>query len=128
MPLKWEAQKRAEVVKYSGFDAENPQVKTEISQILSRCPLPAAEATQLNAGAKGPADKFEQYSEERLEHKDRQPATRMSPAQFRQLVAPVGEKPEGSGPLRATLWVAGGLALVVLSGGGYVLWRGQRPS
>ncbi len=44
MPLRWDRNSRKEVVKWHDFDAENPSVKAEMSQILSISPGKAAKA------------------------------------------------------------------------------------
>ena len=40
IPLRWESSVQSELVKYLGFDVENPLVKSEMSQILSVKPTP----------------------------------------------------------------------------------------
>ncbi len=44
MPLRWDRKDRKEVVKWHAFDAENPSVKAEMSQILSISPGKSAKA------------------------------------------------------------------------------------
>ena len=123
LPLKWEEKTRSEAVRFLGFDPESPMVKMEMSRILSTCPSPAAEAKE---GIDAPGDRLDQYSEGAVGRESEIPATRISPAQFRQLVSPGPAAPDAGGYLHKILVVVSILALLVLAGGAFILWRAQR--
>jgi len=43
LPIRWDSERQSEVIKYAGFDAENPSVKMEVAEILAvdktACPI-----------------------------------------------------------------------------------------
>jgi len=125
LPLRWEEKTRSEAVRFLGFDPESPMVKMEMSRILSTCPSPAAEAKE---DIDAPGDKLEQYSEGVLGRESEILAARISPAQFRQLVSPGPAAPDPGGYLHETLVVVSIVALLVLPGGAFILWRARRTT
>ena len=89
------------MTKLLGFDPENPMVKTEISMIMSM----GSSRTQ------GSPD---EYAEAVLRFEPQSPLTRLSPAQFRELVSPATTATDWPLPLRATLLSLGAVTILVL--------------
>jgi hypothetical protein len=121
LPLKWGEKTQSKVAKSLGFDAESPMVKTEVSQILSLRP-------SLEKG-KPSESKFEGYSEMAVEPESSSTAAAISPAQLRRLVS---RRPDASAtgdhgrhPYRMTLCVVGGMVLLILAGGVFIISRGR---
>ena len=119
LPLKWEEKIQSEVVKSLGFDAESPMVKTEISQILSLRPSRETDKPSEN--------RFGGYSEMAVEPESSPNVAAVSPAQLRQLVS---RRPDASGtghhgrhPYRMALYIIGGMVLLILVGGTFVILR-----
>ena len=89
IPLVWGEERQSAVLKLSGFDAESPMVKAEISRIL---------AMGQGAGRGGPGsrgreeDGFLGYSEEVVEFESdsgrEEPAPTLAPAQVQELDLP----------------------------------------
>jgi hypothetical protein len=76
MPLRWDENLQAEVVKYLGFDAENPLLKREISGILTANNLDTESGDVLG----GPLKELGQYREKALAFSKKLDSSRISPA------------------------------------------------
>jgi len=119
LPLKWEEKIQSEVVKSLGFDAESPMVKTEISQILSLKPTLETDKPLEN--------RLGGYSEMAVEPESRPNVASVSPAQLRQLAS---RRPDasvtghhGRYPYRMALYIIGGMVLLILVGGVFIILR-----
>jgi hypothetical protein len=53
MPTRWESEKQQEVIKYHKFDAENPLIKSEMSQIISISPNKARSESKSGLSTDG---------------------------------------------------------------------------
>jgi len=62
IPMRWETRVQSDITKNLGFDVENPQVKSEMSQILSLKPTPDNQLDPMGSNLLG-------YSEGKLEIK-----------------------------------------------------------
>ena len=118
-PLKWGEKKQAEVQQYLGFDAENPLVKLEMSNILS-----------LNLSSDSP-DLFGSpdglpgnYSEEKMTSGNKASSSRVSPSRFRDLMAAESDKSKWDSNF-VLLFSAAIIVVVILAGGGFVLMRAR---
>lgn len=120
IPLRWDEKMQSEVVEHLAFDAESPMVKTEISQILSLGP-------SLGADKPSQSGKLVDYSEQIVEFENRPIVATVSPAQFRQLAAPVST---ASGvvdrPYQKALFIIGGMILLILGSGVFIILRARR--
>ena len=117
IPLVWGPEIRSEVVKRLGFDAENPAVKLEMSQILALGSDPAAWA---ESGRGSSAVNFEEYNEFLLELGKRSGASTISPAQLSDLATSGGRQ---NAALATALVIVGCLALLVITSGMIILLR-----
>ncbi len=119
LPLRWEKKTQSEVAKSLGFDAESPMVKTEISQILSLGPLLETDKPSESI--------FQGYSEMAVEPESSPTVAAISPAQLRQLASrrldasDTGDR--GLHPYRMALYTIGGMALLILIGGVFIILR-----
>lgn len=82
LPLRWEDKIQSDVVKYLGFDAENPSVRMEVSQILSSNVRKTFDTKNERE------DVFKSYSEEIAEREANNSSQRISPSQFQTLNSP----------------------------------------
>lgn len=117
IPLTWGPETQSEVVKRLGFDAENPAVKLEMSQILA---LGSDPATWGESGTGSSAANFEEYNEFLMELGNRSGASTISPAQLSDLSASGGRR---SAALTWAFVIVGCLAVVVITTGMIVLMR-----
>jgi len=123
LPLRWDKKTRSEVVKFLGFDAENPMVKTEMSSILSLDFFNQAVDDRLRESL---GDILDEYSESAFEFEAESDSERVSPAKLRELTSsPITQEKSGS-PLKIILYASGILALIILGGGSLILIRAGR--
>lgn len=126
IPLRWGSKTQAAVVKHLGFDAENPMVRTEISQILS---IGGSAGTQAAGDVTFEEGILGGYRETAVEFPNESPTETISPAQLQSLAAPRPAPSEARAPLRTSLYIIGAAALLMLAGGVYILLRAWgRPS
>jgi hypothetical protein len=90
-PLRWDESLQAEVVKYLGFDAENPLLKREIAGILTANNLDTESGEVLS----GPLKELGQYREKSLAFSKKLGSSRISPALSQNL------SPQSSGNSRS---------------------------
>jgi hypothetical protein len=91
IPLRWDESLQAEVVKYLGFDAENPLLKREIAGILTANNLDTESGEVLS----GPLKELGQYREKSLAFSKKLGSSRISPALSQNL------SPQSSGNSRS---------------------------
>lgn len=119
IPLRWDEKVRSEVVKLLGFDAESPMVKMEISQILSMSSSGgAAIARTIQQG----------YKEEVVEFESSTSAAMVSPAQLREMNSTKPVSSEVRSTFQLTLFVVGGMVLLILAGGVLIILRARRKA
>ncbi|MFC1715304.1 hypothetical protein ACFL6S_16665 [Candidatus Poribacteria bacterium] len=132
IPLRWGAKAQSEAVENLGFDVEDPMVKTEISQIMSKgIPAGTVGTDVPERGARGAGPPLEEYSETVVEFKPGQAQAAVSPAQLRQLVSPesIATDMRGQGvfrPYQTVLLIISGIALLVLAAGVFIMLRARR--
>ena len=129
-PLSWGRAERTAAYAQLGFDPDNPQVKAEISRIISRGP------NSRPSGATRPASRnIDQlalgYSDEIIEI-DTQPAVPAEPPAVKEVIMepeteakPEAVEPESAalGQARTIWWTLAVIAAVTLAGGGLLLLR-----
>ena len=123
LPLRWGEKVQSEVVKLLGFDAESPIVKTQISQIISLGP---SSRTDAEGTDKSLESALYGYKEETVEFESEPAVAMISPAQFRELDS---TKPDSSGDssnFRMALFIVGGMVLLILAGGIFIILRARR--
>ena len=125
-PLSWGRTERTAAYAALGFDPDNPQVKGEISRIISRGP---------NSQAKGAASSshFEQlsmgYSEELIEFNiEPEELIEADPELVAEPVAKAKQvefdlEPAAIGQVNTVWWTLGIIAVATLAGGGFLLLR-----
>ncbi len=129
-PLSWGRTEKTAAFKELGFDPENPQVKAEISRIISRGPNSRPGGATQTASSN-----FDQlalgYSEEIIEIETGPPVATEPPAVKEVIMEPEAEaKPEPVelesavlGQTRTIWWTLAVIAAVTLAGGGLLLLR-----
>jgi hypothetical protein len=123
LPLRWDKKIQSDVVKFLGFDAENPMVKTEMSSIISLDLFKQAVDDKLRESL---GDILDEYSEDIFEFEAESDSERVSPAKLRELTLyPTAQAKFGS-RLKIILYVSGILVLLILGGGLLVLIRARR--
>lgn len=120
IPLRWGEKIQSDVVRFLGFDAENPMVKTEISSIMSFDFSPGKEDDW------GSEDTLDKYSEEVLKFGIGVAVARVSPARLQEFISKESSNTESGLNLKTLLSVIGIVVLLVLAGGGFVLLRARR--
>jgi hypothetical protein len=122
IPLRWDENLQTEVVKYLGFDAENPLTKREIAGILAANNLDAESGEALG----GPLRELGQYREKALAFSKKLDSFRISPALSQRF------SPQSSGRSRSgfnyfvLLLLAGFVLTGVLVGAIYIRIRAKR--
>lgn len=147
LPMRWDDAALAKSARVLGFDPENPMVKAEISRILSMGPT-VARADGLGDGLLGYTEQVVEFSSgsdegmqpeettsrdafvEEEEPPPPSPSTRPSIAQASVVQTPrppISEMTSVAGPGLGTAWtVVGGMAIVIVVGGVFVILRAQR--
>jgi hypothetical protein len=122
IPLRWDENLQTEVVKYLGFDAENPLIKREIAGILAANNLDAESGEALG----GPLRELGQYREKARAFSKKLDSFRISPALSQRF------SPQSSGRSRSgfnyfvLLFLAGFVLTGVLVGAIYIRIRAKR--
>jgi len=121
LPIRWEKDIQSEVVKSLGFDAESPVVKTEISQILS-----AGQSFETE-DRKSVDDTFYGYREKTIEFQTDSEVATVSPAQFRKMESTKEPEPSKNifSTYRMTMFIIGGMAIFILTGGLFIIFRNR---
>ena len=122
LPLRWEKKHQTQVVKSHGFDAESPLVKAEMSQILSIAP----SATGLSGKSSGSGnDRLLGYREGIVEFESKSDVPKVSLSELQALNSE--ESPSGfSTVLKVAIFLFGGIFLIGLVGGTFILFRARR--
>ena len=129
-PLSWGRTEKTAAYKELGFDPENPQVKAEISRIISRGPNSRPSGATRTASSN-----FDQlalgYSEEIIEI-ETGPAVATEPPAVKEVIMepeteakpePVESESAVLGQTRTIWWTLAVIAAVTLAGGGLLLLR-----
>jgi hypothetical protein len=109
MPLRWNKKRQQEVVKWHDFDAENPLVKAEMSKILSISP-----SKERKQGAAGTTTLYG-YTETEMKIVDSYDGE--------QTIEAVDETVEQSSNFKTIFYLLGGLVVLILGVGGFLLLR-----
>jgi hypothetical protein len=123
LPLRWDEKIRSDVVKFLGFDAENPMVKTEMSSIIS---LDLFKQTEVDEFRENLGDIFDEYSEEALGFDTEPNAERVSPAKYHELTSSETTHSKSGFSLKSILYGMGIIVLFILAAGSFVLIRERR--
>ncbi len=123
LPLRWDEKIRSDVVKFLGFDAENPMVKTEMSSIIS---LDLFKQTEVDEFRENLGDVFDEYSEEALGFDTEPNAERVSPAKYQELTSSETTPSKSGFNLKSILYCMGIIVLFILAAGSFVLIRERR--
>jgi len=123
LPLRWDEKIQSDVVKFLGFDAENPMVKTEMSSIISLDLFKQTEDDELRENL---GDIFNEYSEEIFEFEVQPNAEWVSPAKYRELTSSGTVHSKSGLNLKTILFVIGVIILLILGGGAFILLRARR--
>ena len=123
LPLRWDKKIQSDVVKFLGFDAENPLVKTEMSSIIS---LDLFRQTVDDKLRETLGDILDEYSENAVEFEAESDSERVSPAKLRELTLSSPAQAKSGSQLKIILYGSGILAFLILGGGLLVLIRASR--
>jgi len=123
LPLRWDDKMQSDVVKFLGFDAENPMVKTEMSSILSIDLFKQTETDELREEV---GNILDEYSEGLLEFEAEPNDERVSPAKLRELTSSETAMPKSGIRLKTILYAMSALILLILAGGSIIWIRARR--
>ena len=123
IPLRWDEKIQSDVVKYLGFDAESPMVKTEMSSIIS---LDLFKQTEDDEFKQDFGDILDEYSEEILEFEAEPNPERVSPAKLHELTSSGTGQTKTGQSLKTSFYVLGSIILLILAGGSFILIRARR--
>jgi len=123
LPLRWDEKIQSDVVKFLGFDAENPMIKTEMSSIISLDLFKQTEDDELRENL---GDVFDEYSEEALGFEAEPNVERVSPAKYHELTSSEATHSKSGLNLKTILYGMGIVALFILAAGSFVLIRERR--
>jgi len=123
LPLRWDEKIQSDVVKFLGFDAENPMVKTEMSSIISLDLFKQIEDNELKDNL---GDIFDKYSEEALGLDTEPNAERVSPAKLHELTSSETTHSKSGFNLKTISYGMGIIVLLILAGGSFVLIRARK--
>lgn len=123
LPLRWDKKIQSDVVKFLGFDAENPMVKTEMSSIISLDLFRQAVDDKLRETL---GDILDEYSEGAFEFEAESDSARVSPAKLGELTLSPAVQAKSGSHLKIILYGSGILAFLILGGGFLVLIRARR--
>jgi hypothetical protein len=123
IPLKWDEKVQSEVIKSLGFDAENPMVKAEVSQILAIGLTSSGKSGEVPDTSQGI---FYGYEERIVEYDDEPPVAMLSPVQMSGMDSPEPDSSGGGWTLRTTSFILIGISLLILAGGAFIILRARR--
>lgn len=123
LPLRWDKKIQSDVVKFLGFDAENPMVKTEMSSIISLDLFKQKEDDEFRENF---GDVFDEYSEEALGFDAEPNAERVSPAKYHELTSSETTHSKSGLNLKTILYSMSIIVLFILAAGSFVLIRERR--
>lgn len=125
IPLGWDEKVQSEAANQLGFDAENPMVKIEISQILS---LGSSSRMEGEGSVGSLGGRLYGYREETVELEGEPSVRTISPAQFHKMDSP-GPTSSGIRPIfRTSFLIIGGMVLLILAGGIFIILRARRKA
>jgi len=137
IPARWDGELRETVLKSLGFDPESPMVKVEVSQILARGPISRPKAASGEAALDNLLFGYREVSlgddsqpaastlpsEDRTAEPRAQAAVRSASPSAAKSPPRVADRPAALG----VLWLGfGGVGVVALAGGGWLVWRARR--
>lgn len=122
MPLRWDENLQTEVVRYLGFDAENPLLKREIAGILSANNLDTESGEVLS----GPLKELGLYREKALVFSQKSGSSRISPALSQRLSLQSSREPQSGFKALIPLLLAGFVLIIVLAGVIYIRMRAKQ--
>ena len=122
-PLKWDEEIQSEVVKFLGFDAENPLVKMEMSSIMS---LGFSPNTDRNNNIESSGNKLNEYMEGILANEVESSEKRVSPAQLRELTSAESKTSKPGINLKIILIIAGITILLIFAGSTFIFLRSHK--
>ena len=123
IPLRWDKKMQSDVVKFLGFDAENPMVKTEMSSIMSFDFFAQREDI---GSTKSLEDTLAEYSEDIFGFEGEPEVAKISPAIYRKLTSPESSHSKSGLNLKIILLISGFIVLLVLAGGIFILLRARK--
>lgn len=123
IPLRWDKKIQSDVVKFLGFDAENPMVKTEMSSIMSFDFFTQKEDTGSTGSLE---DILAEYSEDIFGFEGEPEIAKVSPAIYRKLTSPELARSKSGLNLKLILFISGFIVLLVLAGGIFILLRARK--
>lgn len=118
IPLKWDERVQREVVKTLGFDAENPMVRAEVSQILAIGPA--------SSGEEGSRGLFYGYEEKEVEYGAPSSATTLSPAQMNDMAFQRADSPAGGSILWTMILPLIGISALILAAAAFIIFHTRR--
>jgi hypothetical protein len=122
IPLRWDESLQKEVVKFLGFDAENPFLKREIAGILAANNLDTESGEVLG----GPLKELGQYREKVLAFSKKLGSSRISPALSQKFSPQSSGKPRSGYTYLIPLLLAGFVLTAILVGAIYIRNRAKR--
>ena len=122
IPLRWDESLQKEVVKFLGFDAENPFLKREIAGILAANNLDTESGEVLS----GPLRELGQYREKVLAFSKKLGSSRISPVLSQKFSPQSSGKPRSGFNTLIPLLLAGFVLTAILVGAIYIRNRAKR--
>jgi len=123
IPLRWDKKMQSDVVKFLGFDAENPMVKTEMSNIMSFDFFTQKEDI---GSARSLEDILAEYSEDIIGFESEQEKAKVSPAKYRKLTSSESAHSKSGLKLKIIFLISGFIVFLVLAGGIFILLRARK--
>ena len=115
IPLRWDSDAQVEVIKQLGFDAENPMVKAEMSQILSISP----SSNSAQSFGRGEENLFG-YREGKIELNKTESVPRLSLPNLQEM------NTSNSFGLNTSLIIIGGILMLILIVGAFIFIQSKR--
>ncbi|MFC2158853.1 hypothetical protein ACFLT9_13555 [Acidobacteriota bacterium] len=125
IPLKWDAGSQAEVVKYLGFDAENPLIKREISGILTTDNFRTSASSPGENSIKDTLRELSLYNESVQSFDRRFGENRLSPVKQRVLENSAGASKESGLKVTFLLLLGAIIFLIALITGLFILIKSR---
>lgn len=123
LPLRWGEDIQSDVVKFLGFDAESPMIKTEMSNIMS---LDFFRNSEEALSVDNLRDVLDKYSEELFKFQGEPDTKRFSPAKFQELVSQESANSRSGLNLKMILFITGSFVLLILGVGAFILVRARK--
>jgi len=123
LPLRWDKKMQSDVVKFLGFDAENPMVRTEMNSIMS---FDLFKQTEDKRNTKILEDFLDEYSEDIIGFESEQEKAKVSPAKYRKLTSSESAHSKSGLKLKIIFLISGFIVFLVLAGGIFILLRARK--